>query len=87
MAWACREFGAHSWASNPLTSLLVNLDRGYRSQRSIVWVHPGIAAGATLTQQVPALVEGDLDSPEPFQLIVAERGARMRLFQAMFFAG
>jgi len=50
-------------------------------------VAPGVAAGATLTQQVPALVEGDLDCPEPFQLIVAQRGANVRLFQAMFFVG
>src|SRR5690242_20172922 len=42
-------------------SLLVVLDRVRGAQRGVVRVLPGGAARATLAQQVPALVELDLD--------------------------
>ena len=56
----CRRGCRWSRRASPLALLLVTLDRCYGPQRCIVGVHPGVAAGATLTQQVPALVEGDL---------------------------
>ena len=57
--------------SGPSDSLLVALDHAFRSHRGIVGREPGFSTGPTLTQQIPALIERDLEFAHPLAILVA----------------
>ena len=65
--------------------MAVALDRVGVSHRGFARVLAGVASRAALTQEVPALIEGDLDLPQSFVLGVAEAARPVRLLKPMLF--
>src|SRR5205085_1981266 len=61
--------------------LLVVLDGALATDLGGVGVEAGVAASAPLAQQVPALVERDLDLLEPGMLVVAQPDAGLALLE------
>jgi hypothetical protein len=59
-------------------SLLVALNDLGRPQPAESWVESCLAAGSTLAQQIPALVEAHLDVPQAGLVVLAERVAEGR---------
>ena len=68
-------------------SLLVVLDDRGRSGGGLVGVLAGVAPGPALAQQVPALVEGDLDGAELLRLLGGETLSDVRLLEAVLLLG
>src|SRR2546421_1483790 len=68
-------------------SLLIALHDTFGSHDDIVGVAARGPAGPSLAQQVPALVERDLDVAQPLDLGVGQPVAGMRALQAVLFVG
>ena len=54
-------------------TLLVVLDDLGGAHVRFVGIAAGVATSAALTEQIPALIEGDLDRLQPLQLLGVER--------------
>jgi hypothetical protein len=65
--------------------LLIPLDDPFRAQRRVTWVLPCGASRPSLPQEIPALVECDLDGAEPGQLFLRETFAGMGPLELVLF--
>src|SRR5919106_2808008 len=76
-----------SWAGLGGPSAEVPLHRLRVTDARFVGVHAGIAAGPPLVQQVPALVQGDLQSAEPVPLGFGRVTLRLPLPEVVLLPG
>jgi hypothetical protein len=64
--------------------LLIVLDDALGANLRFVRVLTGRTARSPLTKQVPALIEVDLDSPHPVELLLRKAAPDVRLLEAVF---
>ena len=67
--------------------MAVALDRAFRPHLGGVGILAGGTAGPALAEQVPALVEGDLDGLQTRVVVVAEAGPGLRPLEAVLLVG
>lgn len=68
-------------------SLLVVLDGPLGAHRGLVRVPPGVAPRTSLPQEVPALIEGDLQVVEALLLLIGEARSHVGFLESAFLLG